>query len=103
MNGTTTEPSVMDCSSTATQVIDLVVADDIVGSPPKNRCKAYDDEGIIMGNKITDLEINFGQQLLKTQLTSINALVASTAVEKFQFLVKGFHTKWNSDFVLSKV
>jgi len=37
-------------------------------------CKAYDDEGIIMGNELTDLEINFAQQLLKAQFTSINGL-----------------------------
>jgi len=27
-----------------------------------------------MGNELTDLEINFAQQLLKTQFTSINGL-----------------------------
>ena len=35
MNGATTEPSVMDCSSAATQVNDLVAVDDIVCSSPK--------------------------------------------------------------------
>ena len=59
MNGVTTEPSVMDCSSAATQGNDLVAVDDIVCSPPKKRCKAYDDEGIIMGSELTDMEINF--------------------------------------------
>jgi len=48
MNGPTAEPSVMDCSSTATKVNDLIAIDDIVCSPPKKRRKAYDDEGIIM-------------------------------------------------------
>ena len=74
MNGVTTEPSVMDCSSAATQGNDLVAVDDIVCSPPKKRCKAYDDEGIIMGSELTDMEINFAQQLLKAQFTSINGL-----------------------------
>ena len=74
INGVTTEPSVMDCSSAATQGNDLVAVDDIVCSPPKKRCKAYDDEGIIMGSELTDMEINFAQQLLKAQFTSINGL-----------------------------
>ena len=43
MNGLTTEPSVMDCSSAATKVNDLIAIDDIVCSPPKKRRKAYDD------------------------------------------------------------
>ena len=73
-NGLTTEPLVMDCSSASTQGNDLVAVDDIVCSPPKKRCKAFDDEGIIMGNELTDMEINFAQQLLKAQFTSINGL-----------------------------
>ena len=74
MNGPTIEPLVMDCNSAVIQVNDLIAIDDIVCSPPKKRCKAYDDEGIIMGNELTDLEINFAQQLLKAQFTSINGL-----------------------------
>ena len=74
MNGVITEPSVMDCGGAATQGNDLVAVDDIVYSPPKKRCKAYDDESIIMGNELTDMEINFVQQLLKAQFTSINGL-----------------------------
>ena len=42
----------MDCGSAAIQVNDLIAIDDIVCSPPKKRCKAYDDEGIIMGNEL---------------------------------------------------
>ena len=34
MNGATTEPSVMDYSSAATQVNNLVAVDDVVCSPP---------------------------------------------------------------------
>ena len=46
----------------------------MVYSPPKKRRKAYDEEGIIMDNELTDVEINFAQQLLKAQFTSINGL-----------------------------
>jgi len=34
---------IMDCSSAATKVNDLIAIDDIVCSPPKKRRKAYDD------------------------------------------------------------
>ena len=51
-----------------------MAVDEIVCSPPKKRRKAYDEEGIIMGNELTDVEINFAQQLLKAQFTSINGL-----------------------------
>ena len=56
MNGLTTDPSVMNCRSAATQVNDLIAIDNIVCSPPKKRRKAYDDEGIIIGNEQTDLD-----------------------------------------------
>ena len=42
MNGPTTEPSVMDCSSAATQVNDLITIDDIVCSPPKSFPEEFD-------------------------------------------------------------
>ena len=84
MNGVTTEPSVMECSSAATywQVNDFVTVDYIVCSPSKKKHRAYDDEGIIMGNELTDLEINFVQQLLKAQFTSINGLVCINSCRK---------------------
>lgn len=48
----TTEP-LMDCSSAATKGDDHVAVDDIICSPPKNKCKAFDEEGILMGNELT--------------------------------------------------
>jgi len=60
--------------SAATQVNDLVAVNDIVCFLPRKRHKAYDDESIIMGNKLSDLKINFAQQLFKAQFTSINGL-----------------------------
>jgi len=57
---TCTESSVMKCSGTTTQGDDHVAVDDIECSPPK---KIFDEEGIIMGNELTDIEINFVQQL----------------------------------------
>jgi len=56
----------------------LWLVDGMVCCPSKERWKAHDDEGImIMGNELTDFEINFGQQLLKAQLTFINGLEAT--------------------------
>ena len=68
------QPSVVDCSSAAIQGNDVVAVNEMVCSSPKKRRKAYDEEGIIMGNELTDVEINFAQQLLKAQFTSINGL-----------------------------
>ena len=58
----------MDCGSAATQGNDVVAVDEMVCSPPKKRRKAHDEEGIIMDNELTDVEINFAQQLLKHNL-----------------------------------
>ena len=58
-NTTERQPTVMDCSSAATQGNYVVAVDEIVCSPPKKTRKAYDEEGIIMGNELTDVEINF--------------------------------------------
>ena len=39
----TTEP-LMDCSSAATKGDEHVALDDIICSPPKNKCKTFDEE-----------------------------------------------------------
>ena len=43
-------------------------------SSPKKRQKFFDAEHIIMDNKLSDLEINFAQQLLKSQFGELNGL-----------------------------
>ena len=42
---------------------DTMAVDDIMCSPPKKRSKNFDEEAIIMGNELTDVEINFAQHL----------------------------------------
>lgn len=46
----------------------------LVHSPLKKRLKVFDTEGIIMGNELSDDEINFAQQLLKEQFNKLNGL-----------------------------
>ena len=91
----------MDCSSAATQGDDHVAVDDIVCSPPKKKCKIFDDEGIIMGNELTDIEINLAQQLLKAQFNSINGLESTLHQQKSAgvLLSKDAIRNRNSNFV----
>ena len=48
-----------------------VIADEVVCSPPRKNQKEFDEEQIVMGAELTDLEINFAQQLLKQQFKEI--------------------------------
>ena len=52
----------------------VIDAEGIVCSPAKKRAKIIDTEHIIMGEELTDLEINLAQQLLKKQFANINGL-----------------------------
>ena len=51
-------------------------------SPQKKRTKYVDTERIIMGEELSDLEINFAQQLLKEQFPKFNGLVSSLYQDK---------------------
>ena len=96
----TTEP-LMDCSSAATQGDDHVAVDDIVCSPPKKTFQTFDEEGIIMGNELTDIEINLAQQLLKAQFNSINGLESTLHQQKSAgvLLSKDAIRNRNSNFI----
>ena len=52
----------------------IIDAEGIACSPAKKRAKIIDTESIIMGEELTDLEINLAQQLLKKQFANINGL-----------------------------
>ena len=54
-----------------------VIADEVVCSPPRKKQKEFDEEQIVMGTELTDLEINFAQQLLKQQFKEINGLCST--------------------------
>ena len=46
----------------------------VVCSPPKKRLKKFDEETIIMGKRLTNVEINLAQRILKSQFPNINGL-----------------------------
>ena len=51
-----------------------MVAEDVVCSPPKKRLKKFNEEAIIMGEKLTDNEINLAQRILKLQFPKLSGL-----------------------------
>ena len=61
--------SVDDLTSTLTSPVDLTVSKDLSPPPKKQR---FDEEGIIMGLKLSDREINLAQQMLKSQFSQLN-------------------------------
>jgi len=44
-----------------------IVVEETVFSPPKKRQKEFDEEAIIMGERLTHIEINLAQRILKSQ------------------------------------
>ena len=45
-----------------------MAVDSIMCSPPKKRSKTFDEEAIVMGNELTDIEINLRNVSLKHSL-----------------------------------
>ena len=67
---TTLIPStVVSCS-----VNNNIMVEEVVCSPPKKQTKKFNEEAIIMGEKLTDVEIDFAQRILKVQFPRINGL-----------------------------
>ena len=62
--------------------IDLIDVEKITCSPAKKKTK-IDTERIIMGEELTDLEINVAQQLLKEQFHHINGLESTLLQERY--------------------
>ena len=60
----------------------ILIPEETLSLPPKKRHKIYDEERIIMGDQLTDLEINYAQQLLKQQRTHVNGLTSTLLQEK---------------------
>ena len=69
---------VVDLSS---DLLDEAVKYDAV-SPQKKRIKLLDSERIIMGEELTDLEINLAQQLLKKQFPNLNGFTCTLLQDK---------------------
>ena len=51
-----------------------IIVEQVITSPPRKRIKCFDAERIIMGEQLTDVEINFAQHLLKSQFKHVNGL-----------------------------
>jgi len=62
------------CTSTDRKV---VIAEEVTCSPPRKKQKEFDEERIVMGEELTDIEVNFAQQLLKQQFNHINGLCST--------------------------
>ena len=68
----------------ARDVVDLL-ADDEVQSPPTNKPK-LDYERIIMGQELSDIEINYAQQLLKANYPKFNGFQSTLVMRKVGWL-----------------
>ena len=73
----------LSTSQPCTSTVDYsIVLEQVICSPPKKRHKKFDEEGLIMGEKLTDMEIDFAQQLLKSQFPHINGLESTLIQQK---------------------
>lgn len=68
-------------ASDVTPTTEVIDAENITCSPAKKKTK-LDTERILMGEELTDLEINFAQELLKEQFHRINGLQSTLLQEK---------------------
>ena len=59
--------------------------EEVICSPPKKRCKRFNEESIIMGKQLEDLEIDYAQRLLKAQFPHLNGL-QSTLIQQIACL-----------------
>ena len=72
--------SVPDASD-VTPTTEVIDTENATSSPAKKKTR-FDTERILMGEELTDLEINFPQQLLKEQFQHINGLQSTLLLEK---------------------
>jgi len=78
-------PAIISCKSgqSSEEMVNLVDQDELhIDEPPKKKAKLINFEGIIMGEQLTDVEINFAQSLLKKQFPKLNGLASTLYQEK---------------------
>ena len=68
-------------ASDVTPMIEVIDTEKVTCSPAKKKIK-FNTERIIMGEELTDLEINFAQRLLKEQFHHINGLQSTLLQEQ---------------------
>ena len=56
--------------------------DEAHGSPPRKRAKNFDVECVIMGAELSDITINYAQELLKIQFQELNGLHSTLLQER---------------------
>ena len=61
-------------------------------SPPKKKQKSFCEEEIIMGQELSDLEINLAQELLRIQYPKLNGLQSTLFQERKKLFLKNFLT-----------
>ena len=64
-------------------------------SPPKKKTRNYDVESIIMGDEVSDLTINYAQEILKLQFKKLNGFHST--------LSQGKVVQWSQNEVRDKV
>jgi len=57
------EDSHTNGNSTKSVVLNNIAVEEVVCSPPKKRLKKFDEEAIIMGERLTEVEINLAQRI----------------------------------------
>ena len=72
--------SVLDASD-VTPMTEVIDTENVTCLPAKKKTR-FDTDLILMGEELTDLEINFAQQLLKEQFQHINGLQSMLLLEK---------------------
>ena len=76
------KPTSQTASDNVESVINLIEPESDTEPPVAKKTKVIDVERIIMGQQLSDVEINFAQQLLKEQFSKINGLICTLYQEK---------------------
>ena len=83
MSNTSPAHSKPDSTSGTKEEINLPVGHELdLEEPPTKRAKVINLEGIIMGELLTDIEINFAQSQLKNQFPKLNGFASPLYQEK---------------------
>ena len=69
-------------ASESEEVVNLIDHELDVEEPAKKKAKIINFEGIIMGEQLTDVEINFAQSLIKKQFPKLNGYASTLYQEK---------------------
>ena len=62
--------------------IPVNTVEEVICSPPKKQRKRFNEESIIMGKQLEDLEIDYAQRLLKSQFPHLNGLQSTLIQQK---------------------